>query len=456
MSNAVASYLPECQVITLKPHFDAFCDPDNLRGLVGAAQVSFFFHEWLHYLHNVSTVHGLTAFGNQLALWGEFRHTIAADGLSAGSADMPAARSQVVRQRLNYLLGSRAQQPNSLPGVSDARYIRIVDAEPEMTPLEGLDVGLTVVVCKAEIDHTDGSTSAVTLKIGTNEILESLAAMLEAALAIRLGGSEMPAPVAPYHLLRALARCREPRLTDSQVTYCGLAALQSSDPPRELLGLLDIAKAALDSGKDPTFEVLQAAADALEETRTWREQTLAWIELDFPVDEPLARAIKRTVAVFRKNFAERNRNPFFEYEIMAALTHDVQRLDDAIKTYGGCTVIQECVGDPDMPNRDCMYEFALGERDELLEFGWRKMHASFRFVTLHASVDGFANTASLRPRSTTMCPFYRVCCYPLRTIAREVCASVPWQSVSLIGEGKATPCWYSEAVHDLRLPPLSA
>lgn len=29
MSNAAASYLPDCQVITLKPHFDAFADPSE-------------------------------------------------------------------------------------------------------------------------------------------------------------------------------------------------------------------------------------------------------------------------------------------------------------------------------------------------------------------------------------------------------------------------------------------
>ena len=452
MTNAVASYLPECQVITLKPHLNAFCDPKNLRGFIGPSQISFFFHEWLHYLHNVSTLHGLTAFANQVALWEEFRHTIAFDGLSAGSASLPAARSQVIRQQLNYLSGSRAQKQNSLPEVLDVQLLRIVDVRPEVTMLEDLEIGLTSLVCDSEFTHCDGSISRVNLKIGTNELLESLAAMLEAQLVTQLGGHETPAPVVPYHLLTVLARWRAPRLTDREVTCCGLAALQSSDPLGILLSLLDIGEVARDEGKNSLLELRKAATTALTELYVWREKTLARIEAAFPIDEPLARAIKQTVAVFRKNFVERARNPFFEYDVVADLVRDVQRMDNAIKTYGGCSVIQECLGDPDMPNRDFMYEFAFGVPDELLDLGWRKMHASFRFVTLHASKEGFSSTDSLDASRRTRCPFYRVCGYPLRTSAPYVCACTPWKSVALVGKGETTPCWYSEAVHDLRPP----
>lgn len=57
-----ASYLPESQIITLRKDFPAFTDPEKLDGFINPEQFGVFFHEWIHFLHNISTINGFSIF----------------------------------------------------------------------------------------------------------------------------------------------------------------------------------------------------------------------------------------------------------------------------------------------------------------------------------------------------------------------------------------------------------
>ncbi|SUG70293.1 Uncharacterised protein [Salmonella enterica subsp. enterica] len=50
---AIATYLPESQIITLTKDFPALEDPQNPIGFTNPTQFAFFFHEWIHFLHNI-------------------------------------------------------------------------------------------------------------------------------------------------------------------------------------------------------------------------------------------------------------------------------------------------------------------------------------------------------------------------------------------------------------------
>ncbi len=450
MSAASASYLADCQVITLKWDFAAFADPSNVRGVVGPTEIGVFFHEWLHYLHNVSTILGLSAFGNQVVLWSEFRNTIDSNGLSAGSSVLTTERLKVVQQRIAFMAASRFRQQDAIPGLVYVQQLQIEEVRAVETPLLGAEVALTVLVCQSEILQRSGAHERVSVRIGVVEILESVAVMLEGELIRRLGGSEQPASVIPYGLLVALGRSRAPSLTPLELALCGLASLQSSDPPGKLLEILDLAEGASFDGKDRLTALLIWTNATLKEQEEWVEKTLSLIEGVFPVDEPLARDIQATVKAFRNNFAARRKNPFFELGIVHELATDVQRMNDIIRSFGGCCILQERTGDSNCVARDLMYDLALDPHDKLLEFGWRKMHASFRFVSLHTTPTGFRSTNEIAVREATKCPFYRVCLYPLRKAAPAVCACEPWTSALLPDGGM--PCWYATAVRDMRPP----
>jgi len=450
MSAASASYLPDCQVIRLKWDFAAFADPGNIRGIVGPTEVGVFFHEWVHYLHNVSTILGLSAFGNQVALWSEFRSTIDSSGLSAGDKMVPPKRLQVIEQRVAFMTASRLRQQQAIPGLRDVRQLQIKHVQPLETPLLNTELALTVLVCKSEILQNSGAPEPVEVRIGVVEILGSVAVMLEGELVRRLGGIEQPAMVVPYGLLGALGSHLAPSLTPQKLIFCALASLQSSDPPSALVEIFELAETATAAGRDPLAVLLRWANSTLKAQEDWIETTLSDIEKAFPVDEPLARAIKATVNTFRDDFAARRNNPFFEFGIIHKLATDVQQMDDVVRGFGGCCIIQERSGEPNEVARDLMYDFALGPQDDVLEFGWRKMHASFRFVSLHTTSTGFRSTSQITLREATKCPFYSACRYPLRKVTPEVCAREPWNSASMPDGGM--PCWYATAVRDMRPP----
>jgi len=450
MSAASASYLADCQVITLKWDFAAFADPSNVRGVDGPTEIGVFFHEWLHYLHNVSTVLGLSAFGNQVGLWSEFRNTIDSSGLSAGSSVLSTERLEVVQQLVAFMAASRFRQQDAIPGLVDVQQLQIEEVQAVETPLVGAEVALTVLVCQSKILQKSGAHERVTVRIGVVEILESLAVILEGELIHKLGGSVPPASVIPYELLVALGRSRAPSLTPRELALCGLASLQLSDPPGKLLEILDLAEGASSTGKNPRYALVPWTNETLKEHEKWVEKTLSQIEGVFPVDEPFARAIQATVKTFRNDFAARRKDPFFELDIISELAKDVQRMNDIIRSFGGCCIVQERTGDPNGVARDLMSDFAQGPHDESLEFGLRKMHASFRFVSLHTTPTGFRSTNEIAVREATKCPFYRVCLYPLREVAPAVCASEPWTSASMQDDGM--PCWYATAVRDMRPP----
>jgi hypothetical protein len=451
MSAAAASYLPDCQVIRLRPEFSAFSDPENPRGVHGPNEIGLFFHEWLHYLHNVSTVHGLSAFGNQVLLWTDFRHTTNASGLSAGSEGLAPQHKEIVRQRLVFLEASRKRRQGPIPGgLTDIDRFRILDVLPVVEHLLNGGAEITVLHCRAEVVGSSGESQAFEVRVGVVEILEGLAVLLEGELVRRLGGKPYQADVVPYWLLFALGRARAPSLKMGEVVLCGLTALQSSDPPGELLAIFDCAETSKRTGRDPYTDIRVRTDAILKASSSSLEETLRIIDAAFPVDEPLARAIKRTTAMYRKNFQARRSNPFFEFDVVQQLAQNVQEFNSLIQNYGACCLIQERHGEVDDPCRDLMYDFTLEDHDESLEFGLRKMHASFRFVALHAAPAGFVATSSLTPREATKCPFYTACAYPLRTSDAQVCAKEPWKSATMSTEGHV--CWYASAVRDIRLP----
>jgi hypothetical protein len=448
MSVAAASYLPECQVITLKEHFDAFADPNNVRGIQNADELGFFFHEWLHYLHNVSTVQGLSAFANQVGHWQNFRFTIGAEGLSQGSASLSPEMQAYVRQNMAYLVASRSPKRNHLPGQIEPSRVRITAAAPVSTPIGETNASMTTIRCDAVIAQKDGYQQPISLEIGTHEILEGLAVLFETELVRRRGGTVAPTPLAPYRLLELLAKHVAPDLSLFDVTLCALGALQWSDAPGELLSMLAHGQQAHVDGASPTRALLDKALSLLSATAKWREKTLADLEARFPVDDSLSRAVKQTVANFRMNFAARAQNPFFEWELVHEVAQDPSRMDDVIRRHGACAVIQRRPGDADAIDRDLMFDIVTGPADPLLGFGWRKMHASFRFLTLHCTESGFAATRDLQLGERTKCPFYTACSYGVRKAHPEICAREPWKTLD-VGDVNGA-CWYHAAVAVMR------
>src|SRR5579863_4866619 len=96
-----ASFLPDYLVIRLSKNLTAFANPNDIEGFT-TQTMGYFFHEWVHYLHNVSTLHGITAFENALGIWSNFRHSCTVGAYSTGPANLPPELLQDITQRLAF------------------------------------------------------------------------------------------------------------------------------------------------------------------------------------------------------------------------------------------------------------------------------------------------------------------------------------------------------------------
>lgn len=113
---AVASYAPDRQIITFSPAM-LVLPRDGARGnFETAVQISYFFHEWIHYLHNVSTVHGISAYSSFIGLWNAFRHTTGELGLGQGRFVSSSAEELKTRAYFDVICSTRRPEDKPLLG----------------------------------------------------------------------------------------------------------------------------------------------------------------------------------------------------------------------------------------------------------------------------------------------------------------------------------------------------
>ncbi|ANB73616.1 hypothetical protein AYM40_15565 [Paraburkholderia phytofirmans OLGA172] len=433
-----ASFLPDYLVIRLTNNLTAFANPDDIEGFT-TQTIGYFFHEWVHYLHNVSTLHGITAFENAVAIWSDFRHSCSVGTYSTGLANLSSDLTQDIAQRLAFWRASRLSSKSKFPNWALSE-LKLISVEGELRRLLGSEYDVTKLRC--DVAPSEQIDEVASVLIGSHEIIEGVAWMLEDRLNTALGKIS-PAPrVSPYQLVRNIFRLKYPFLTDEEIIVCMLCSLQDSDPPATLLMIFELIESLHSKGASLIDELRARAVKTLSGNEPFATEVLRRIEARFPVDEPMAKAVKSVVNTMSRNLKRRLQDPFFELAIVDAVSRNLQVMDDSIREYGACCVIQQRSGDPDDVCRDLMFDFVRSdERDERLEFGWRKMHAAFNFMQIHIREHSFLPTSAL---PGCPCPFYTTCNLSLRVEKPSVCSQTPWKW-SETEDVRETMCWYAAA-----------
>jgi hypothetical protein len=450
MSTTIASYLPDSQLIKLGSDFAAFTDPSQPRGFVGPHEIAYIFHEWAHYLHNVSTIHGLSSFANLVHLWTEFRRTIGPDGLSRGSACLDEAEQLSIHQKLTFMAAVRRPRLIDLPSGIRLNQVRVSSVTFRDHAIPGLTVTTRTIISVLSVSNESGDEFLCSVEIGAHEIIESVAYMLEERLTIKLKAIPAEPAFAPYFLLRILASRLAPSLDDQSILLCGLASLQDSDPASSIIEILQFAHRERSRGSEILPVIAERQATVIAHAQEWIDERLREVESVFPLDEPMARAVRSTTRTIRANFEFRKRSPFFELSLIDRIAASPNSLNEILKEHGACAIMQQRPGSEDDIQRDLIYEFVLqGDCDEDLHHGRRVMHAAFRFTTLHSTNKGISATSQLRPSHVTKCPFYTVCDLEPRQASSEVCAERPW--LTALPETPSV-CWYGQAIKKIGPP----
>jgi hypothetical protein len=454
MVRVIASYLPESMLIELESDLRLFPDANSPKGFRSAPALSYFFHEYAHYLHNISTLSGIVVFINSIELWRCFRLTFDDTGFSGGSDRFDAKQREHLKTLLSYLTTARRVYAPVFQRGLEPASLKITSLKPVLEVTGPSDPLLNMLVCDAEVLYEGGNAERCKVYIGLLELLESAAWLLEQRMFEAIGSSDpiSPAPVFPYKVVEAAARYAVPGINDTGIIACVLTALQSSDAPKALSDVFGIASQALRDERDPADVLREKAKEALNQGSSKLEEALGKLEQEFENDGVLARAIRQIVETARRAFKHRRIDPFFELQILEDMKlREESTLRDAIRHYAPCAVLQMRDGSEDELGRDLLLSFLVADENEYdPENGLRIVHCIFDFLDRHRTQAGFSRTPEARLRP---CPFYTCCNLALRVREPSICSSSPWKSADWPEWDQAkVACWYGTAVRITRPP----
>jgi len=453
MFHAAAGYLPEALIIRLTPDARLF-DDDDPEYQPTSLVIGFFFHEYTHYIHNISTVSGVVTFINTIDLWRWFRQTVNSESISRGSDSLSSESKQRLHALFTYLGAVRRDGSPKLKYILNPKSLRITSAKLECVALQAQSAEplLHIIVCDAyAFDHDDNDEQCV-LQVGTLEILECAAWLLEKRIVLALDATatlNMP-PTFPNRVVEALAAFLEPSLSEEAVLACALAALQSSDAPEALLHVLRIAGRASRDGKNPLLELRKNVFENLASCRSQLDDQLQKLDQEFNGTNAFAVSVRRVVGVAREVFNRRAMEPFFEFDLVSRVPAKPNGFVEVLREIVPCAVVQERRGDGESLQRDFLFSFQPKQSNQAIdpEAALRVVHSAFHFMSVHRVREGFAATSEVGQRK---CPFFTCCDLQLRQQEPNVCRETPWLSAGWKRWDSAS-CWYGSGVRITQSP----
>jgi hypothetical protein len=408
---------------------------------------SVFFHEYIHYLQNITTPAGYHSFRRALDLWSLFRETVDQSGVSQGSASLSQERSAWVSQLLEISEAFDGWVDSNLPDSFDVDSFTVdsVSSHPSELTLGAQTSRVTEVIVKGSARDPNGSADTYSYRFGTIAIMEGLAFELDQIMASGELGTNKPkhaAPAFPYHVLRKLIASQIPAADSLSIIRLGCLSLMSNDPAGALFDLSRFANENLATGL-----TLHESID-----RIGAGQIVSLIEAVIAVDIPdhrsrfakgtIGKAIAHVHELFETHLRARVQNLFLE---SLALTPegrvDLGGVSTLLGSIPPCAVLQERSGSKHEPDRDLLW--VSGDRQYSLRDELAVLHCALHFMLIHLDFDSILAT---RDVDKSHCPFYTCCSLPLRTANPKTCRQEPWKAFSWTGWTTSERCWYAAGV----------
>lgn len=447
-----AGYKPQEFIIRLGSEIQMFDSEKNALVAPTPNALAVFMHEYMHYIHNVSTLIGVSALINTLEFWRLFRCTFDENGFSLGSTHLDATAQDCLKLISEILAAGRGNYKPQFNNVLKPASLKILNATPEKFIISKQGTQLTKYVCQAQVLDQGGNAENCQIEIGIPEIMEAAAWLLECRLLSKLVPDTdlMPVDVLPYKAVSALADHLYPGIKQEAVLAAILASLQSSDPVDALQQVLNVACGEDDSDQDVTTKIHQVALKIVTDNEAALLSLLSEIKAEFSTQNIMSTGIDAILARAHEALAIRRRLPLFEIALIDALANGDLSFEQWMKEYPSCAVIQQNAGANDVLKRDTLASFLpLNEDDSDPEDGLRVVHAIFDFVGRHSKNGEFIPTAELEAKP---CPFFTCCDLDVRKHQSDICRNSPWGSVGQYDGGN---CWYGAAVAITRPPPNS-
>jgi hypothetical protein len=447
-------YAPERFLITLGPQFNLARKSDLTPRDLDESQLSIFFHEYAHYLQNISTIAGFHGFSRMLDLWRLFRETIEPNFESSGSAIMPPERQRWIEQYL--VLGDAfdgAIEPESdIPFHATSIVITGYNIQPVELPLAQGTALITQVNITGNASHQSGRTEPFTFRFGTVAIMEGMAYEIDQIVAAGLDGTVTPrfdAPVFPYRLLSALAEWFAPGLPRRTILQLGCLSLCVNDPAGTLIDLFRTiqkwsargfgAREIVDGISILTAAMRNDTFDAVLGT------DLPQYRQAFRTTDVLGRGVHAIIDLFEDMLTMRRQNPFLELTILTENDHlSNEGLNKLIEQIHPCAILQQHGGSIDKVERDRLLIFVPDDgRRSMTENGISVLQACFDLLIRHLDTAGIVETASA---ARGRCPYYTCCNLTMRIDDPKRCKTRPWSAAGWPNWPQGNLCPYGMGV----------
>jgi hypothetical protein len=297
---------------------------------------------------------------------------------------------------------------------------------------------------------------AVSFEVGTVEIIEGVAFLLEEKLLMAQDLLAQNVRTAPYKLLQLVARHMVDDISDELVVAVGIAALQTADPTLALMRMLRempsipaaTRMAWLEaSAKASLCDYEPLIADAIQKTAAL-----------FPVEEPMGITVKELLGLISRKMVLHQHVPFFELAALKELKaadedHRADLLEMMLVEYSCPRILAVRERADNTIGKDQIYAFGWRpSMSEALLFGAQMLHGALHYLSLHLSDDGFFATDQLTAGGERKrCPFYDACEYDLRRTQPTLCADRPWDALAVPTDPREA-CWYRAGVRATRPP----
>lgn len=450
-SQTLGSYAPSRFLITLGSSYK-IASANGMPLQMSREQLSVFFHEYIHYLQNISTVIGLHEFICTYNMWRLFRETFDGKQGCQGTKALPRKKQKWVKEfqdvgalRDGRTLSSPPAQDTALSFEISNVSSRLLTKQLCDDPIEAHKIEL-----RGNILYPRSRPTPATYQLGTVAIQEGVAFEIDQMVA-RASGSgatqSHDAPIFPYTVLRSLRDYYEPSLPTMMMIKLATIAQQTNDPAGVLIASLEDIKKRVAMGRtaaDAFSEVEKIShsqvqaflAAALQDVKSYSATITSGIYMK--------EAVRIICAAFQNSLSARQTNIYFDLAPFDDDGHcDFGKLEALIRQHQPCLVLQEGDGDEAIIGRDFLLAFSqasiqgVDPEEALCIF-----HAAMALMLMHDSRVGFSPT---NPSVTGTCPFFTSCLLSLRSSQPDICRYTPWEAATWTGWATGQSCNYGTA-----------
>ena len=411
-----------------------------------------FLHEYVHYLHNFSTVAGVHDFLAQLTLARIFVETVDVDGQCHGMSGLTSEMVMSFHGAVSWRRHLRGSPTAPFNTALHQREISMkvlgVRFAPSVLQLGAQQIPVTTVFVDTEVSSLSAEPELGTVELGSTVLMEGLAWEVERLL---FASHEMApdlldrgTPFFPYKVSRALFESITNSKPTSQVlTRILLLSLQTSDPGNSFIELAQQFRdrPATESAPEFIVRMTDICSTYLRDIVPFlRSQTWAPESKSFGGRGPAGRGIARLIGKCDEYIALRATEPFFELDGIEGGLQD-GRLAELLRAHLPCPVIQD-IG-PDAGDSE-FFTFSPDGFDAAATDEHGAAHGFMQLMSHHLRETGFVETRNLRAFG---CNLFGACRAPLASSDPTICRTAPWRSFVAT---QTVGCWYSQGVSSAR------